>query len=1212
MSDRRVPAAIIVAALLVGAALMMPMAPGGNSEPVDPKEGSVTTPQPTATPDQQPSLDRERPELEQTRLSSIPESHATATASDGPPVPDSVSASAGAQTMRVSTTTVDGEPALQLSDDSRHDGRWVSIETAWLEDNLGSVPDTVTVAHESNGTYVSELRVRQDSAAFYVSEFSTNTVTFGGEVSATGTYTDGSSFSYDISSLDSASEFTIDATGVTASEWDNETATGLTSGDVLDLAIAGTQVTDQSITLTGEATTTSTSASGVDGDTLSVGGNDDATGTVSLNGDGSITENDQTATSVSDGDTQTISNTGNLAPAGPSANNLPVLEVTGGTVERLNADYGGDSGQRSFAYAGQTISFAVSNPPSHITGLSFPVADSYLDVSGVDVYVDCGPADAATDGTLVTSNWNPDESASTATLTWDTPVDCSGASTVDITTVTPASDLANIGVSHTYGSGTYIGDDGSSESRALEVSLLGVPGSVTATASDGTTASFGTVGAGETKTAEFPVSASVSDISYSMDSSVLSSVALKKSDVTGVEDPSATIDGTTYSATGVYRSGETATIDVSIGPGTHTVSTSSASGPTPTWSTTLNERTITENPTVTLPDGTVLASYTGLLEPGETTTAQLDGALSTSTDSLDIVTDSGTVGVGANFRETAPTQDLTLSINGDTVSHSGTIADGETVSLNADTAWLQSGTNTVDVSLASASSDAPTPQVALDYSHSLSDRVSVNYQGEAFSERYNVSRSYASDRSDATLTIPHADEVLSIRNLDYQVDGGGWQQMPEGAATLDNTTLRVNMSALAGEPIPESTTIDIRSTASKVQVDGAEISVLQPTAVGFDLNSRIRLESWSDGASIALGGTPQGSLVHYATDESYSEEDDYAVLNADGSQRLYLPAATDGSELSIKTLPVEASPETNTMEVRVPDAANASNIEMVVSGGPVVGDSWKARYVGGTEGSYYAVVGENGDRLARAQAPDAMTVSRDDVGQVSIESAQPPSEDEPATAGAALFSTLGGPTFVPLLVIFGGIGAIGLAGRRPEQSRDTIAGLAGSVGGLISAVPRIGPAIASPVEDLITGIGDAAVSIGESEIAVGGIAVIATVAAEQANLFSVGPQVAAIGAIGAVAVGSLIALRRTDSFSIQLWGGIVGATTLVALQTLGETDLIGAVVNSDAFLFVALGGLYLAYRGISAWQASEQAENAPPEITIDASSFRGGDGGDDK
>lgn len=1631
--------------LVAASAVVAPMMLNSGEQSVDPKQGSVTTPQPTATPNgQQRVVTRDRPELTEATLSDIPESHTTETASDGgPPVPESVSTSTGAQTMRVATTTVDGSPALQLTDDTVSGGRWISVETAWLRQNLGNVPETVTVAHESDDTYVSKLRVRGESAAFYVEEFSTNVITFGGEITVDGTYQDGSSIAYNLTDVDTAGQITARATGLVNTAWDNESDTRLSSNSILSLDVAGSssplsqyitltgeattaqqsttatdvtdgtttqsgispdaeevndvsvtfngdssttsgkttsatgvtdgtttqtgissdaeEVDDASLTFTGDTTTasgsvsatgvtdgtttqttissdaeeirsasvtysgvtttseettsetgaadgtvtqtgissnaeairdgtvtfsgeestTTVTSSGSGGSSLSVSGNVDASGTLTLEGDGTTTANDASG-SVSPSASASIETTGNLDPTGP-INGNPALTLTAPSgTQIVGTDYQDSSNDRPMIIGrsggGPLESELLLNPMDagdNIKSVSIDI--DYNSLSGdetVDVYINTkGINTQYGEGTLVANDIDLIDDFGWTTIPISDYQLSSSSSDVTVEFVTEsagAEDYDRIGINvdaadsppksskHEQDTSNSAKTYGSAKIRA---NYEPAPRDVTATI-DGQTVVFGDFSSGESKTKAVDISSSASTLSLESPTKSMS-YTLEKNDRSGSKDPSITLDGTTYSATGIYQEGDIKQFDLTISPGSYTVSTASASGSAPSWSTSLTETIATEdpaldldgdgtaevshsgilksgqtatasvpdsaispstssvtttltdgtvdwslsyqrvdhtvdpaltrsdgttlaaysgvlksgetatvsipdsaissstssvtttltdgsvdwslgwtrvdhtvdpalirsdgstlaaysgiltgdetatvaipdaaissstssvtttltdgtvdwtlawdqtdhtvdpaltlpdgtvlasysgvlesgqtatvdipdaavssatdsftttatggsvdwtldyqrvdyteNPTVSLPDGTTVASYPGLLEPGETATTAVNGALSTTTSSLDVQTASATVGVAAQFREVARTDGLTLSVNGNTVSHAGTIGDGETVALDVNESWLQPGVNTVDVSLATLSTDAPTSEVNLDYSHTLSDRVSVTYDGEAFSERYNITRSYASQQQNATLTIPHAGNVLSIRDLDYRIDGGGWQAIPQETATLDGTTLRIDVSALAGEPIPESTTVDIRSTASKVQVDGGSISVLQSTAVGFDLDSRIRLESWSDEASISLGATPQGSLVHYADEESYSAEDDYVSIDSDGAQRLYLPTAVAGSEMTIKNLPVEVIAETNTVELRVPDSSNATNIGLVVSGGPVIGDAWTARYVGGTEGTYYGIVGENGDRLARSQAPDAMTVSRDDVGLVFVEGTQPPSEDKPAGAGAALFSTVGGPTFLPLLVIFGAIGMIGVAGRRPEQSRETVAGLADGLGSLAAMVPVVGEAVAGPIEGLVTSLGNAAISIGESEVAVGGIAVIAAVAAEQANLYSVGPQTAAIGATATVAVGSFIALQRTDSFSLQVWGTIVGATTLVALQTLGQTDLISAVVDSDAFLLIALGAAVLAWRAISAWRASEQAENAPPKITIDAGSSNDNDGGD--
>jgi len=152
-------------------------------------------------------------------MNSVPDSHikqlSNERETETPPEPTDVRASTGSQTMQIETTTVDGEPALVLGDDQTHDGRWVSVSTTWLEEVHGEVPATVTIEHESGDSYTQEVRVEEDSAAFYVRGFSTNTVTFSGEVQITGDPADnGSQYSYDIADLDSTSNVTVNMTGV--------------------------------------------------------------------------------------------------------------------------------------------------------------------------------------------------------------------------------------------------------------------------------------------------------------------------------------------------------------------------------------------------------------------------------------------------------------------------------------------------------------------------------------------------------------------------------------------------------------------------------------------------------------------------------------------------------------------------------------------------------------------------------------------------------------------------------------------------------------------------------------------------------------------------------------------------------------------------------------------------------------------------------------
>ncbi|MFY4816567.1 hypothetical protein ACOJIV_28460, partial [Haloarcula sp. AONF1] len=101
------------------------------------------------------------------------------------------------------------------------------------------------------------------------------------------------------------------------------------------------------------------------------------------------------------------------------------------------------------------------------------------------------------------------------------------------------------------------------------------------------------------------------------------------------------------------------------------------------------------------------------------------------------------------------TRDPVVELNGQSTSYTGSLNDGETVSLDANASWLQDGQNnvTVHVGDGSYSGEGPEPQVELEYRHDLESPRTVDYESEALSERYNISKTYTTPRANATLTI---------------------------------------------------------------------------------------------------------------------------------------------------------------------------------------------------------------------------------------------------------------------------------------------------------------------------------------------------------------------------------------------------------------------------------------------------------------------------
>ncbi|SMO91930.1 hypothetical protein SAMN06264867_1224, partial [Halorubrum cibi] len=225
-SNVHVPAGAVKPLLLAGvllvAAIAVPAAPFGSGDAgpsVEPETGNTTvdvddeaqsptpdTSEPSGTADGSDSGD-EQPTYRQVLTSRV-EAPGTA-----PAAPKQVQTSAGSQTMAVKTGVVDGEPAIMLEDDRTHDGRWVAIDTSWFEQHLGQVPARAYIDHETNGSYSAPITVQGGSAAFYVEGFSSNTVTFDGELQVSAeSATDGDTITYE--APNGGENLSVELTGV--------------------------------------------------------------------------------------------------------------------------------------------------------------------------------------------------------------------------------------------------------------------------------------------------------------------------------------------------------------------------------------------------------------------------------------------------------------------------------------------------------------------------------------------------------------------------------------------------------------------------------------------------------------------------------------------------------------------------------------------------------------------------------------------------------------------------------------------------------------------------------------------------------------------------------------------------------------------------------------------------------------------------------------
>ena len=189
-SDQMTILGMVGAVVLLSVLAPMMFAPSPTPADSAPNNGTTYDAQPS-TPSQSSSQPAEslgsgaieRLSYSNADLHPVPDSHVGST---NPGRTPDVSSSTGAQTLRVEATTVNGTAALNLTDDQRHDGRWVSVSTDWLVEQHGTVPDVATIAHEDGHVYTEQVRTRSGQAVFWVRGFSTNLVTFGGELEIVG------------------------------------------------------------------------------------------------------------------------------------------------------------------------------------------------------------------------------------------------------------------------------------------------------------------------------------------------------------------------------------------------------------------------------------------------------------------------------------------------------------------------------------------------------------------------------------------------------------------------------------------------------------------------------------------------------------------------------------------------------------------------------------------------------------------------------------------------------------------------------------------------------------------------------------------------------------------------------------------------------------------------------------------------------------------
>lgn len=1118
-----------------------------------------------------------------------------ASTTSAPAPPSQVRTSAGSQTMRVETSVADGDPAIVLEDDRTHEGRWVAIDTSWFKEEVGEVPQMARIEHETDGTYSSPVEVRGDEATFYVEGFSSNTVTFDGVLSVSASpAVDGDTISYD--APNGGDNLSIDLTGVDNTQPASKSASA-SNGDAIGISVGGTTAPrNETVTFTGLEDRTAWTGSGTGDGTVTVGGNQPAEDiSATLEGSTSTSNGDQSWSNIGTG-SLSLSNPGNIAPTDGNGGD-PALTVT---------DTAPGSPYTQFVSSGSANYMIGSSSPGHVNSeLLFDSPPQKIDEislrgtgyggSGtVDVYVNQnGINEAFGEGTLVASR-NVDVSSNTLTFDFDQPYDTNGNPvTVEFVSSGFGDDeWFNIDLDTSATSAHFSSNTGA-ESNYPDATLK--PAStngLTITAGDGSTSvNIGDVSAGSTKTVSFPVSEDAQSLDVSA-SYLTADVSIDKVDRTATADPALDLDGDgtdEVAHTGILENGQTATIAASGGlsSGSNSIGSSTLAGPLPSWTLDATAVTQTEDPSVSIGGTTV--SHTGVLGPGQTVSQSV--ALSTGSQSADVSV-TGPVGVEASWTEVSETTDPVVNYNGNSAGYTGTLTAGETTSLAVNDSWINEGANDLSVSLGSVSS-GPQPQVGIDVTHDIQESRTIDYSAEAFSERYEASKTWSENTTNATMRIPWASSsVVTVRDISVTYeDSTGSEPSPRPTPThrLENGSVVVELG-----DVQAGWTTTISAAGSKVQADGASLEVVNATAAGGDLDTRIRLNNPSSDVYIRVGGTEQGQQLHYLADASWSNTE-ASQISADGTNEIRIPNAPDNGEANLRTLPLAFDVETGAIDVDIPDGRlNEKEPVYRVSAAGSTGDDYHVTYVDAADEQPYVLWSETREIVLDsgiASSPLTLSTSdsdetqiiqfREDDGSVTGSGGTGPvGAIGPMVTTSSPFSGLSGLLPGPNVFLIGIAGLAGLAiiGRQTRlfdegTASDAVADSAASVGERAGDI--LGRALSNELVLAVLTLG-------------GGVWLLTS------GAFT--PTERLIISIGTVPVAMFLVLQQFDQFDIRIWAGSTAVIAVLGVQAIAPG--VFATIAEEAGIIIVAGGLILGWRALSAWRAEASTPDTVNRLSI--------------
>jgi hypothetical protein len=602
-----------------------------------------------------------------------------------------------------------------------------------------------------------------------------------------------------------------------------------------------------------------------------------------------------------------------------------------------------------------------------------------------------------------------------------------------------------------------------------------------------------------------------------------------------------------------------------------------------------NDVSQTENPSVSIGGETV--SHSEYLADGETVTK----SASLSPGSGDAaVSGSGPVDLNASWTEVTTTIDPVVELNGQTTTiHSGKLADGETVTATIPKDQLQQGTNTLNVSLGdgSLSADAPEMRADIEASHEASDKISVGYSATTFEESYNVSHTYAAETSDAQVTIPfESSRVVGVKNVEYQIDGGGWERVGADNYRFNGTTVDVYVSDAVGGTVPAGSTVDVRATGRKMSVGNGAVTITDPTAPHEELDTQLRIDERSEDFHVNVGPTDDGDRVHYSYSDVFPTED-YVVIDSSGAQKMYLPNSKTGDTFRVKHLETRVVAEQG--DVRIDVVEPGENPELDVSPGPGGdGDPVTVEYYNTESGVEYLLNSLKRSIVVDSDVAQSPAIFEDDdsedTWQILHDSAMSSGGEGSGgaigqfreRAGAAVGSVSapsgvgGGQLLLLGLLGLGGVVAFRrfqpLGGRGVEVGervvQQTGSGALSGLQGLLGYMSR--------VVSLVTSNRRASIAMG----------VIASIVAARVGLFQLPEGVGILIVVSGVPIASYLVLRRSDAVSQRVWLASTIVAVVLGLEFVAPGTIQTAIEQltseqvAPLLILVAAGGGYLWYR----------------------------------